>query len=672
MRPHLDIGHQGNIAVEGRTRMSFDQNSISHLMSILIDLYSDPEQAVVREYSTNALDSHKAAGNTDPINIVLPTKYGPIFKVIDHGIGMSVDDVHDIYSLYGASTKRDSDEEVGMLGLGAKSALTYTSQFTLITRKGGTQATVLITREHDGAGAVQVMDTCATDERDGVEVQIPVKDVYSFNQTAREFFKYWEPGLALIDGEPTVPFKASMKLDDDVLLTQEGQDVIVMGNVPYPVPPHVIGLVAESRSGNTVPTYAVVRVPIGVVDFTPSREALQMTKRTEETLHDIREFIKHRSRAEAQIDINAAPDHREALKRSLKWRRSFWTDFTYRGQDIPASFIMRTEKNFIISRRTYHGERSQKIGYKRADDIDQVLVITGYRAKGISKDAKAKAQQWCEERGLDHIKQIMVTGPDIFSPWIDPCNVVRWDDLRLVVLPDHVASQRKSTAGKYRTLNHVGQLTYSNELEEDAEYLWIGSHVTLDRYDLATFAKGHGKQIIVVQKQNLDKFKDKHPDIKSFQLWIAKQMRTMHAEMTDAEWYHRVNGYEMDSTGIRLLNPEMIMDPDIKALVADVKGIDTTKTRSYDTMLRWAKSLMVSVPTEPNAYGLGFTGRLRRFLADYPLMALVPNQGRIRNGRLSSHSIRGGVDLPDFYSYMNALYLSRAILPVDNNSNPTP
>ena len=42
-----------------------------------------------------------------------------------------VEDIHSIYSQYGESTKRGTNAQNGMLGLGCKSALTYTNQFTM-------------------------------------------------------------------------------------------------------------------------------------------------------------------------------------------------------------------------------------------------------------------------------------------------------------------------------------------------------------------------------------------------------------------------------------------------------------------------------------------------------------------------------------------------------------
>ena len=63
--------------------MSIDQNSLAHIMSVLTNLYSDPEMAVLREYSSNARDSHIASGNPDPIEVNLPTTLSPFLTIQD-------------------------------------------------------------------------------------------------------------------------------------------------------------------------------------------------------------------------------------------------------------------------------------------------------------------------------------------------------------------------------------------------------------------------------------------------------------------------------------------------------------------------------------------------------------------------------------------------------------
>src|SRR5262245_34262870 len=95
-------------------RMGIDTSALQHIISVLTDLYSDPELAVIREYSTNALDAHRDAGNPLPIEVTLPTPLAPLFKVRDYGDGLDAEDIRNIYSRYGTSTKRDSNDVVGM------------------------------------------------------------------------------------------------------------------------------------------------------------------------------------------------------------------------------------------------------------------------------------------------------------------------------------------------------------------------------------------------------------------------------------------------------------------------------------------------------------------------------------------------------------------------------
>jgi hypothetical protein len=124
-RHELDV----TSTIEGEeTPLSIDPGSVNNLMALLTDMYSDPELAIVREYSTNARDSHIAAGVTDPIEVYTPTVLEPMLRIVDHGVGLSADDIRDIYSRYGLSTKAESNDYNGVLGLGCKSALTVTGR----------------------------------------------------------------------------------------------------------------------------------------------------------------------------------------------------------------------------------------------------------------------------------------------------------------------------------------------------------------------------------------------------------------------------------------------------------------------------------------------------------------------------------------------------------------
>mgnify|MGYP001258182542 FL=1 len=84
-------------------------------------LYSDRIKAIIRELSCNAVDAHVMAKNSEPFLVHLPSNLEPWFSVRDYGIGLSENDVMNLYSTYFESTKTESNDQIGALGLGSKS-----------------------------------------------------------------------------------------------------------------------------------------------------------------------------------------------------------------------------------------------------------------------------------------------------------------------------------------------------------------------------------------------------------------------------------------------------------------------------------------------------------------------------------------------------------------------
>jgi hypothetical protein len=120
----LEKQTESNILQEGESQgsigMSLDLDSAQVLMQMLSkNLYSDSIGSTIRECASNALDSHRRAGVTDPIivSLVSNTELNYDFSVEDFGTGLDADDVKNIISKYGKSTKRNSNTELGMMGL---------------------------------------------------------------------------------------------------------------------------------------------------------------------------------------------------------------------------------------------------------------------------------------------------------------------------------------------------------------------------------------------------------------------------------------------------------------------------------------------------------------------------------------------------------------------------
>ncbi len=442
--------------------MQIDQTALAHIMDVLTNLYSDPELAVIREYATNALDSHIEAGQTRPIEITTPTVLRPLLTIRDYGVGLDAEDIRDIYSRYGASTKRATNDAVGMLGLGCKSALAYVDQFTLAGVKNGQRMLVSIARDETGAGTMTVLEAGPTDEPDGVEVCIPTDNKQIMERKARDFLSYWQPGLVLLNGAEPEPLSGYavgeyLVTDRDVSYSATGRHdgnplTIVMGNVSYPPPE---GFEDEAIDSLPRDKRLVVTVPIGAVHFTPSREGLQ--DRTRKAIHGALESFKSEVSAAVSEAITGAPDRPSAARALIEARAAFGKknvpDIEWEGEDIPtvlsaedldpvifpdggeraASLWAASKRVKGFARTTTHCEPAGQITLDAAGKNPWVL---GYTNAKWSASQGRKLERYLEFHGLhdEPEKTIVYITDSLAVPrpeWIDGAvTAVNWQDVR--------------------------------------------------------------------------------------------------------------------------------------------------------------------------------------------------------------------------------------------------
>ena len=223
--------------------MSLDLDSAQILMQMLSkNLYSDSIGSTIRECASNALDSHRRAGVKDPIVVSLRMNDNQNydFSVEDFGIGLDADDVRNIISKYGKSTKRNSDTELGMMGLGFKAPLAYSSSFYFICRKDGMERKYMM-YEGEDTNTIDLLYERPTDQRNGVKVIVPVRwsDRDQFLRKMKEQLAYFEDvyfdvnvGNHVIDNTFTIyrseHFQYSQLASDEYLH-------ICLDNVYYPI-----------------------------------------------------------------------------------------------------------------------------------------------------------------------------------------------------------------------------------------------------------------------------------------------------------------------------------------------------------------------------------------------------------------------------------------------------
>ena len=206
------------------------------------NLYTDKILAIVREVSVNAQDSHIAAHNPQPFIIHLPNTLEPYFSVKDFGTGLSEEMMETVYTTYFESTKTESNDFTGCLGLGSKTPMSYTDSFTVISRFDGEKITYNIFLNQNGIPSIARLHQEPTTEHNGLEVVVPVKekDFNEFRLKAQQIFKRFQNPPEIIGNSnyKLEPVTHSMHGEGWALRSpvdeyNQGSAVAVMGSVGY-------------------------------------------------------------------------------------------------------------------------------------------------------------------------------------------------------------------------------------------------------------------------------------------------------------------------------------------------------------------------------------------------------------------------------------------------------
>lgn len=347
-------------------KFSLHEKNLVHVFKILRDnLYSDKMLAVIREYSTNAYDANVENGKADvPIEVTLPNYMEPTFKVRDFGKGLSMDDVFNVFSSYGESTKRESNELIGTLGMGSKSGFAYQKSFTVTSWHDGMKKIYQAYIDESEIGTIMLFHEEPSNEPTGVCVTVDVnnKDITQFVKTAQKFYRWFTP-LPVFYGSKAVNdyidqrYSKLEKKGDyyEIHRDQYGYDsmsklTIRMGNVAYPV--QSIDKIKNWWLDDYA-TYMVLDVPLGSVTFTTSRESLELNERTIATIEELVEKARIDVAKQYQAELDALPTMWEALcsvnelsnmARSCVIKNN---SFTWNGIAMDESFMRNIPKKWL-------------------------------------------------------------------------------------------------------------------------------------------------------------------------------------------------------------------------------------------------------------------------------------------------------------------------------------
>jgi hypothetical protein len=272
-------------------KAEIDAEDMGWILQILsTNLYSDPIGSLIREYSSNAWDANVEAGNKDkPIEVGVQTNKdgGTYWYVTDLGPGLSPSRINDVYRKFGKSTKRSSNEAIGMMGLGKFSGLSYTNEVFITTRVDGIEYQYLM-HKSEGIPQIDMLESRDTNLPNGTTIRVNIqgwKDKHEFVTKTREQLAYFENVYFNVDSEN---FNDKFKIVKGKTFTQSTLDSrslrIKIGPVSYPIDwnviTHPLNILRNSISN------MAVNFNIGEVAITPNRESVLYNKLTIENINN--------------------------------------------------------------------------------------------------------------------------------------------------------------------------------------------------------------------------------------------------------------------------------------------------------------------------------------------------------------------------------------------------
>lgn len=249
--------------------------------------YANKPKAILRELVANGVDAHTAAGTPDrPVEVSLPTEEDPTFTVRDFGIGMSQSFVMGPFMEYAnGSTKDQSNDQIGGLGIGSKSPFSYVDQFSLRVVHDGHLSVYVMYKDSEGIPGVGLVAESPTTEHNGVMVSFAVQeeDIDIFRAAAQEALQYFRP-LPLVENGSIHAPDYTFTGTNWALRPEAGELGVIMGGVRYPVVKSSLEhkLQQDPDLGPLLSYGLDLTLPIGSVKIATSREGLSYEAVTSE------------------------------------------------------------------------------------------------------------------------------------------------------------------------------------------------------------------------------------------------------------------------------------------------------------------------------------------------------------------------------------------------------
>lgn len=329
--------------LSGLKEHNYQLEAIPHVFKTLYSsMYENKEQVVLSELAANGLDAQVQNGTEHiPIKITLPNQMSPELVVTDCGIGMSREVLEQLYTVYGASTKRGDNTGIGGFGFGSKSPFSLADSFTVESTHEGI-TTHVANYLDNGMPKFVVVSSEYTGEPSGTTVSVPITNNHTQGQLksiAAYLYACWDVHPE-IEGCENLPKRkaAAMPLyrtDTYTVLNTDSTDprfgryfynlqipleVVQVGPFIYNIPHEIKNHWSNSRDTDIREVFdflsnltsemhgrLCLRFDIGELELSPTRERIEDTQENRDALlkrvKELRTYVQSVVPAWACADI---------------------------------------------------------------------------------------------------------------------------------------------------------------------------------------------------------------------------------------------------------------------------------------------------------------------------------------------------------------------------------
>lgn len=363
-------------------RVGIDKSNLDFITTLLTsNLYSKPLESFFRETVANAYDSHVEAGTDEPI-LVLIQDLKPYMtyriSIRDYGTGVSPERFDEIYKNVGSSTKRQSNDFIGMFGIGRFSCLSCADVAHITSYYNGKKYSYMMYKNGGGINIDQLSVT-EGDFKNGLEVSIE-KHVYSYSEfdVIERLCLFDKLHISYKGNSSTISYKVAefnnRKITHFNTFSRcsrlQGGNFFKVGNVIYDCDRSLL----KTQDG------LIIDLPIGSVDITPNREALQFTDFTNNSIKARVAAVKQELQDMVNSRINGDMTLPEFCNNFL-----FPYHYTITEKD-ERIIIDREDVQVDLSQITLGGEKLPEGYIKFLNSAKYVGISKAFIHKAINKD----------------------------------------------------------------------------------------------------------------------------------------------------------------------------------------------------------------------------------------------------------------------------------------------